>query len=308
MARTTWRGAIECCILAIPSRLILATESKGVEFHLLHDECLNRVQLKVWCPAHGSLIDRNETVKGYEWTPGRCVPVTDADLERLPIKSLRTIAIERFVRATELTGWLHFARQTYYVEPDPVALRAAALLAWALTKRRVVAVSRIVLTNREHLAVLYVRDGALALTTLPWPEEIRSSVEVALPALDFKPAERALAQNLVLAMQGPFEPTAYRDEHRAALVSLIEAKVAGNVPATAAAPERRPAIGDLMAALEASVAAARAKRKAETAETTPERQRTTRRANASDGAATAADRDRPTPALTPSPRRTRSAA
>jgi DNA end-binding protein Ku len=121
--------------------------------------------------------------------------------------------------------------------------------------------------DREQLASLDPYASTLLLSTLHWPDEIRSVADLALPESDveIKPAERAMAEQLIAAMTGEFDPAAYHDEYREALLQVIEAKAAG---AEIAEPVAAPAaqLTDLMAALEASVAAAKASR----AERTPE--------------------------------------
>lgn len=259
MARTAWKGAIEFGIVVFMVRLYLATELKGVAFHLLHASCGSRIQMKIWCPVHGAAITRAETVKGYEYATDECVSISDADLEAVPLKTVHAIEIEGFSAAAEVAPWARYAKQTYYVAPEPIGLRAASLLASVLAKRRLVAVCKVVLTNREHLALLDAVEGALMLTTVCWPDEVRPAAEAALPAVPLKPAERAMADQLVSAMTVPFDPAAYKDEYRAALTAVIERKVAGLAPAGSTTPQRAGTIVDLMAALEASVAAARAK-------------------------------------------------
>lgn len=264
MPRSMWRGAIQFGLVTIPLRLYLATESRGVSFNMLHAECLSRIQMKTWCPVHDRAITRSETVKGYEYAPGQYVVVTDEDLESVPLKSVRSIEIERFVPSSDLAA-LRFVKQAYYLEPEPLGRKAFMLLKEVLADRALTAIGKVVITNREHLAALDPFGPTLLLSTLYWPDEIRPAGELDLPAAEataVKPAERAMAEQLVAAMTEPFDAAAYRDEYRDALVAIIEAKVAGEAPAAVAAPPS-PTVVDLMAALEASVAAARAAKAAQ---------------------------------------------
>ncbi len=264
MPRSMWRGAIQFGLVTIPLRLYLATESRGVSFNMLHAECLSRIQMKTWCPVHDRAITRSETVKGYEYAPGQYVVVTDEDLESVPLKSVRSIEIERFVPSSDLAA-LRFVKQAYYLEPEPLGRKAFMLLKEVLADRALTAIGKVVITNREHLAALDPFGPTLLLSTLYWPDEIRPAGELDLPAAEataVKPAERAMAEQLVAAMTEPFDAAAYRDEYRDALVAIIEAKVAGEAPVAVAAPPS-PTVVDLMAALEASVAAARAAKAAQ---------------------------------------------
>jgi DNA end-binding protein Ku len=120
----------------------------------------------------------------------------------------------------------------------------------------------VVIKDREALAAIDPFGETMLMTTLHWPDEIRSVGELDLgdEEYDFKPAELAMAQQLVSAMTGEFDPTQYKDEYRQALESIIEAKVEGKETVALEAPEESSNLVDLMAALEASVNAAKAAR------------------------------------------------
>ena len=263
MARSLWKGAIEFGLVTIPVKLYLATESKGVSFNMLHAECHGRIQMKTYCPTDDVYIERSDTVRGYEVAPGRYVVVTDEDLAAVPLKTVRSIQIEQFIPAESDGEATRFVKQAYYLEPDPIARKAFFLLKQVLADRGLRAVCKIVLRDREQLAVLDPFAATMLLSTLYWPDEIRSAGDLALPEdeIQIRPAERAMAEQLVAAMTGEFEPSAQHDEYREALAAIIEAKAAG---AEIAGPAQTPTatVGDLMAALEASVAAARAGRAA----------------------------------------------
>ena len=267
MARAMWRGAIEFGLVTIPVKLYLATESKGVSFHMLHDECLGRIQMETYCPTDDVFIERSDTVRGYELARDQYVVVTDEDLAAVPLKTVRSIQIEQFVLVEKDGETTRFVKQAYYLEPEPVARRAFFLLKKVLAEKGLRAIVKIVMKDREQLASLDPYASTLLLSTLHWPDEIRSVADLALPESDveIKPAERAMAEQLIAAMTGEFDPAAYHDEYREALLQVIEAKAAG---AEIAEPVAAPAaqLTDLMAALEASVAAAKASR----AERTPE--------------------------------------
>src|SRR6185503_9370994 len=100
VARSMWKGAIQFGLVTIPVKLYLATESRaGVSFNMLHEKDGSRIQMKVWCPEDEEIIERSETVKGYEYAPGKYVVIDDTDLEKLPLKTVRSIEIEQFVEA-----------------------------------------------------------------------------------------------------------------------------------------------------------------------------------------------------------------
>ena len=128
------------------------------------------------------------------------------------------------------------------------------------------AICKIVLKDREQLAALNPFSKTMLLTTLHWPDEVRAMEELNLPEdqIEIKPSEKKMAEQLVASMTGDFNADDYADDYRQALMNVIEKKVAGEKPEPAARAEPTN-ITDLMAALEASVAAARSDRKAATA-------------------------------------------
>jgi DNA end-binding protein Ku len=267
MARSMWKGAIQFGLVTIPVKMYLATESKGVSFNMLHADCHGRIQMKTYCPKDDVYIERSQTVRGYEIAPDQYVVVTDDDLASVPLKTVRAIEIEQFVPLATNADATRFAKQAYYLEPEPVARKAFFLLKQVLAEKGLRAVAKIVLRDREQLAILDPFASTLLLSTLHWPDEVRSTGELSLPEdeVEVKPAEKAMAEQLVAAMTGDFDASAHRDRYREALMAIIEAKAAGaEVAEPAAAPTA--SLGDLMAALEASVAAAQAAR----SETPPE--------------------------------------
>jgi DNA end-binding protein Ku len=259
-----WRGAIQFGLVTIPVKLYLATESSSIGFNLLHEKDLSRIQMKIYCPVDDEVISRSETVRGYEWSKGKYVVVTEEDLDSVPLKTVRSIEIEAFVDADEAEEQgARFVKQAYYLEPDEIGRKAFYLLKSVLAETAKTAICKIVLKDREQLAALNPFSKTLLLTTLHWPDEIRSLEELSLPEdeIEIKASERKMAEQLVASMASEFDPTGLKDEYREALMGVIEAKVAGEKPEPARKTEPTK-IGDLMAALEASVAAAREGRKA----------------------------------------------
>ncbi|HEV2005783.1 MAG TPA: Ku protein [Candidatus Limnocylindrales bacterium] len=265
MARSMWKGAIQFGLVTIPVKLYLATESRaGVSFNMLHEKDLSRIQMKVWCPEDEEIISRTDTVKGFEYAPGKYVVITDEDLEKLPLKTVRSIEIEQFVPSDEAETHTKFVKQAYYLEPDKIGRKAFALLKEVLADKGLTAICKIVIRDREALAALDPFQNTMLLSTLYWPDEIRALGELDLPAeeIEVKPAEKKMAAQLIEAMTGEFDPAAYRDEYREALMQVIESKVEGRETVSVAAPEESTNLVDLMAALQASVKAATSARDA----------------------------------------------
>ena len=262
MARAMWKGAIQFGLVTIPVKLYLATESKGISFNMLHETDLSRIQMKVWCPVEDKPISRADTVKGFEYAPGEYVVVTDEYLGRVPLKTVRSIEIEQFTKAERDDAAVRFVKSAYYLEPDKIGRKAFNLLKSVLDEDGLTAICKVVIKDREALAALDPFGDTMLLTTLHWPDEIRSTAELDLgdESYEFKPAELAMAKQLVSAMTGEFDPSQYKDEYREALEAVIMAKVEGTETVAIEAPEESGNLIDLMAALEASVNAAKAAR------------------------------------------------
>src|SRR6476469_10380837 len=265
MARAMWKGAIQFGLVTIPVKLYLATESKGISFNMLHKTDLSRIQMKVWCPVEDEAISRGDTFKGYEYAPGEYVVITDEDLENVPLKTVRSIEIEQFTKAERDDAAVRFVKSAYYVEPDKVGRKAFHLLKAVLEDDGLTAICKVVIKDREALAALDPIGDTMLLTTLHWPDEIRSVADLDLgdETYDFKPAELAMARQLVSAMTGEFDPSQYKDEYRDALMQVIESKIEGHEVKAPEPAEETGKLVDLMAALEASVNAAKAARASE---------------------------------------------
>jgi DNA end-binding protein Ku len=220
--------------------------------------------MKVWCPVEDEPISRSDTVKGFEYAPGEYVVITDEDLERVPLKTVRSIEIEQFTKAERDDNAVRFVKSAYYLEPDKIGRKAFYLLKSVLEEDGLTAICKVVIKDREALAAIDPFGDTMLMTTLHWPDEIRSTKELELPDEDFeyKPAELAMAKQLVSAMTAEFDPSQYKDEYREALQTIIDAKIDGRETVEIEAPEEGGRLIDLMAALEASVNAAKAARAA----------------------------------------------
>ena len=262
MARSMWRGAIQFGLVTIPIKLYVATESRGgLSFHLLHKECGQRINMRIHCPDHGE-IPRSDTVRGFEYSKGQYVIIGDEDFDNVPLKTVRSVEIALFVDASRDSHGANFVKQAYYIEPEAIGRKAFYLLKQVLADEGLSAICKIVLKDREQLAALNPYATTMLLTTLYWPDEVRSIDELDLPEAqaEFKPAEVAMAKQLVSAMKGEFSADEYKDDYRQALMAVIDAKIGGQpaeVRAPAAAATR---VTDLMSVLEASLAQARTAR------------------------------------------------
>ena len=271
MPRSIWRGVVSFGLVAIPIRLYLATESKSISFNMLHAECLNRVNQRLWCPLHEREVQRSEIVKGFEWSKGEYVVVGDEDLEKLPLATVHSVEILDFVERRQLPPGTLFVKQAYYLEPEETGRKPFVLLRRAMRETDTVAIAKVAVRDKEHLAALTLKeaaDGAAAgtpetfiLNTLYWPDEIRAVEELKIPVDDeVKIEERELKMAIALVenLVADYRPEAYRDGYREALLEVINAKIEGREAAAAPAPTAK--LGDLLEALKASVEATKKRR------------------------------------------------
>jgi DNA end-binding protein Ku len=251
-------------MVSIPIKLYTATEEKDVRFNMLHREDMSRVKQKLFCAEEDVEIDRgSDVVKGYEVTPGHYVVMDDEDFEKVNVPSTHTIDIKSFVNLEDIDPILY--QKTYYLEPEEVGQKPYALLMAALRETNRVAIAKVTLRQKEQLCSLRLYGDTIALETMFYADEVRSTSELAVPGEDVKVTERdlAMARSLVEMLSDEFDYEQYKDEYREALLEIITKKAEGQVieaPAPAAAK-----ITDLTEALRASVEEIR-KRKAASAE------------------------------------------
>lgn len=260
-----WKGAISFGLVNIPIQLYTATEEKSVRFNQLHRVCNTPVRYVKYCSTCNTELTQDDIVKGYQYEPDRYVLIEQADLDQLPLPSVRTIEILNFVNLPEIDP-LYFAK-SYYIEPQERADKAYGLLHQALAETGRIAVAKITLRQKESLAVVRVSDKLLLLHLMYFPDEVRATTPLrgATQAKEPTEMELRIAKQLIESLSVTFDPSAYHDEYRDALIQLIEQKargVQGTIRPEQPDDER---IDDLMAALEASLRAAQAERAQEPA-------------------------------------------
>jgi len=255
--RSIWKGAISFGLVSIPVKLYSATEERDVSFHQVHREDGGRIRYKRVCQTCGEEVQYSDIAKGFELPSGEVVVLTDDDFADLPLSTSRAIDVLEFVPLEQVDP-IYFAK-SYYLEPDASGAKPYVLLREALEGSGRVALVKVALRQRESLATLRVRDGVFVLEMMLWPDEIREPAFGFLDDdIDVRPQELQMAQSLIETMAGDFQPDQYTDNYREALQSLIEAKVAGReVVAPAETATDTGTVVDLMAALRASVEAAR---------------------------------------------------
>ncbi len=266
--RAIWKGAVSFGLVSIPVKLYTATEERDVSFHQVHRSDGGRIRYKRVCQLDGEEVQYSDIAKGYELPSGETVVITDEDLADLPLTSSRVVDVLSFVPLEQVDP-IYFAK-SYYLEPDKTATKPYVLLRDALEKADSVALVKVAIRTRETLATLRVRDGVLVLETMVWPDEVRTPDFAFLDDdVTVRPQELAMAESLIESMTADFDPEQYHDEYREALEQVIEAKIEGReVVEQPVQEEDTGSVVDLMAALRASVAAAK-KGRGESADDTP---------------------------------------
>jgi DNA end-binding protein Ku len=256
-----WSGAISFGLVNVPIKLYSAVSKKTVRFHQLNGETGSRIAQKRVDSVTGEDVPYENLVKGYELTKDRYVTITPDELEALEPEKSRTIDIEDFVDLADIDPVYY--DHPYYLVPDKGAAKAYGLLLNAMKESGRVAIARVILRSKEQLvAIRPDRDGkVLMMETMIFADEVVQTEDIdGLPDADeLKVSDRevAMAQQLIDSLSGAFEPDRYRDEYREKVLDLIERKAAGE-EITAAPEAPAPAkVPDLMAALEASLAAVR---------------------------------------------------
>ena len=257
MPRALWKGAVSFGMVTIPIRLYTATEEKDISFNMLHKKDGSRIRFQRVCAEEDVPVENSEIVKGYEISRDNYVVMEDEDFDKVPVSTTHTVEITDFVPLEQIDP-IYF-QKTYYLEPESIGAKPFALLREVLKDSRLVALAKVTLRQKEQLATLRVYGDTIAMETMFYPDEIRSTAELDVPAAeDISEKELAMARSLVEMLTGEFEPENYHDSYREALLELIERKAEGQEIARPAAAAGK--ITDLMDALRASVEAARAKR------------------------------------------------
>ena len=258
MPRSIWSGAISFGLVNVPVKLFTAVRKKDVRFNQLHEPDGARINQKRYCSKEDKEVPYDEIVKGYEISPGNYVLIEPEELEALDPKATHTIDIEDFVRLDDIDPL--FFDSSYYLVPDNRGAKAYRLLLTAMQDAGMVGIARVVMRTKQYLSAVRPVGDALVLTTMNFSDEVMGAEELdGLPGSDVEPSDREIemANRLIESLSTEFEPEKYQDDYRERVLELIEQKAEGKE--IVAQPETTQAapVVDLMAALEASLAAAK---------------------------------------------------
>src|SRR5215207_3525632 len=259
MPRSIWSGAISFGLVNVPIKLYSSVSRKSVRFHQLHDETGVRIQQRRVDPSTGDEVAYDNIVKGYEIGPDRYVIIDPDELEALDPKKTRSIDIDEFVDLDQIDPI--FFDHPYYLAPATGGAKAYKLLLDAMRDEGKVAIGRVVIRQKESLVAVRAMQGdVLGLTTMIFADEVVEPSGIdeldALEDVEISERELKMAQQLIESLSSDWEPEQYRDTYRERVLELIEKKAAGEEITVAPAEEPEP-VPDLMAALEASIQAAK---------------------------------------------------
>lgn len=260
MARAIWSGAISFGLVNVPVKLFSATSPKSVRFHQLSGKTGARIRQKRVDESTGDEVPYEDIVKGYELSPERYVLIDPDELDALDPKATRTIDIEDFVDLAEIDPVYY--DHSYYLAPSAGGAKAYRLLLEAMRESGKVAIGKVVLRSKQQLCALRPTGEVMTLSTMLFGDEVvqpdRLDELDGVADADASEREIAMAKQLIDSLSTDFDPSKYRDEYRDRVLALIERKAAGEELAAPPQAEEPAAAPDLMAALEASLAAVRA--------------------------------------------------
>ena len=252
MPRAVWKGSLSIGLINIPVKAYPAIKSRAISFHMIHSECQTPLKYKRWCPHCDKEVDWKEIDRGFPITKEKIVVLKKEELERLQLKTVKTIDIQKFVDLATIDS-IYFDTH-YYLVPSEGGEKAYSLLHRVLALVNKAAIGKVVVHNKEHVVVIRPYQKGLAMITLHYAAEVLDISKLEeLEKLEV-PRERELelAKVLVEHLGGEFKPKEYIDSYRQAVMELIKQKAEG-ITVPAAKPVEVKATVDLMKALEASV-------------------------------------------------------
>ena len=268
MARPVWSGTISFGLVAIPVKLFHAVRRQSVSFNQLDERNMARIRYRKVNAETGEEVGDDHIVRGYEISKGRYVVVDPDELEPFMPVATKSVDLEEFVDLADIDP-VYFDT-AYHLAPDGPP-KPYVLLARAMEASGKVAIGRFVMRNKQYTAAIRAEDGRLVMSTLAYADEVIDPADIeelqGLEDVEVNDKEVAMAESLVASLAAAFEPEKYRDEYREEVMALIQMKADGEEFEMPEATAEKPKVVDIMAALEASVAAAKEARTRHPAET-----------------------------------------
>jgi len=250
---SVWRGSIVLSLISIPVQVYAAARSERTYLHQIHKECNSRVRQPLFCPTCNRFVERGEIIKGFEFDEGQYVLMEDKEIKKLAATSSRMLEILTFTKLSEIDPL--FFDSSYFCVPEDSGKKAYQLLVKALEDTQTVGIGKLLMHQRDYTVFLRSYEHGLLLHTMYFSNEIRHLPQFGVvEAVDLKPQEVKLTEQLIKSMTEPFKPKQYHDEFQDKLRRLIEAKQHGKSLEIGKEP-RRASIIDMQTALRKSLAA-----------------------------------------------------
>lgn len=272
---TMWKGTISFGLVNIPVKMHAATENKDVKLRQLHEVCQTPIKYEKVCPSCERKVENDEIVRAYEYVKNKFVVLEEDDLTELRKEQTeKAVEIIDFVQLAEIDP-IYFEK-SYYLSPNEGGNKAYQLLHRALQETEKIGVAKMIIRQKEQLAVIRTYQNALVVETIHYPDEVRNVLDVPnLPADENTDAkELKTAKLLIDQLTTTFDPNQYQDEYRHAVLDMIEQKkqsdqVVAHPDQTRELPDN---VTNLMDALQASLERAK-KDKPKTKKTTTKRKK-----------------------------------
>ena len=246
-------GTISFGLVSIPVKLYSAASSQSVSFNLLHAKCGNRIRQQRFCPVCNEVVERDDLVKGYEFTKDQYVKVNDEELKALEGEASKAIEIAEFVPLVKVDP-VYFEK-SYYLGPDKGGEKPYRLLSDAMAQAEKVALAKFVMRGKENLVLVRSAQNGLMLHTMYFADEVRNFDDIAKgESAKISGAETNLALRLIEELSTEeFNPGQYEDEYRQRVLDLVSSKAEGKEITVAAPQAPRAQVIDLVAALKESL-------------------------------------------------------
>ena len=254
-ARSIGTATISFGLVSIPTKLYTTNESSGdISFNMLHDACGSRLKQQYVCTKDGEIVDREHTVKGYEFAKGQYVVLSGEELKALDAVASNAIDLVEFVPATALDPL--YIEKSYYLGPDKGGEKAYKLINEAMKLTGRAALAKWAARGKQYLVLIRPVDKGLVMQQLLYKDEVRSIDEVPIEDAEVKEPELKLATQLIEQIANDeFKPENYEDDVKKRYHEAIQRKVEGQEVVTASEAPKTAQIIDLMEALKASLAA-----------------------------------------------------
>jgi DNA end-binding protein Ku len=248
-----WSGTISFSLVAIPVQLVKAVEYGRVSFRMLHSKDYSPLVRRMFCPEEDRMVPPDEIVRGYEIAPDKYILITDEELESVSPERSRTIEIVEFIDMKDVDSIYY--DHPYYLVPSKGGEKAYRLLVEVMRRTNKAGLAKFVLGEREYIVAVKSTEGALALITLHYSEEILSDEDISPKEGKIESEEESRIKKSIKKMMSDFNPEKYADGRRKKIMDLLKKKAKEKAPVEAPEVEEEEGEGpaDLVSALEESM-------------------------------------------------------